>query len=140
MQSEGNSSGQEASNRPPVDRGPGNGGRGGARDAQGGQGGRWRGNNRDNCTFDGNRENQFTGRESAMNGHVFDYTGERTPEKYIRTMKELLAHVGLTYKEYTTESKEGLENLMLADPIKPDNPPEGNQVAFELWKMDLKEY
>ena len=33
-----------------------------------------------------------------MNGHVFDYTGERTPEKYIRTMKELLAHVSLTYK------------------------------------------
>ena len=60
-------------------------------------------------------------------------------------MKEMLAHVGLTYKEYTTELKEGLENLMLADPIEPDNPPpppppEGNQVAFELWKMDIKEY
>ena len=30
-----------------------------------------------------------------MNGHAFDYTGERTPEKYIQTMKELLAHVSL---------------------------------------------
>ena len=140
MQSEGNSSGQEASNHPPVDRGPGNGGQGGARDAQGRQGGRQRGNNWDNRTDDGNQKNQFTGRESAMNGHVFDYTGERTPEKYIRTMKELLAHVGLTYKEYTTELKEGLENLMLMDPIKPDYPPEDNQVAFELWRMDLKEY
>ena len=75
-----------------------------------------------------------------MNGHVFDYTGERTPEKYIRTMKELLAHVGSTYKEYTTDLKEGLENLALMDPTAPDNPPEGNQVAFELWKMDIKEY
>ena len=75
-----------------------------------------------------------------MNGHIFNYTGERTPEKYIRTMRELVAHVGLTYKEYTTKLKEGLENLMLADPTEPDNPPEGNQVAFELWKMDLKEY
>ena len=46
----------------------------------------------------------------------------------------------LTYKNYTTELKEGLENLTLADPTEPDNPAEGNQVAFELWKMDLKEY
>ena len=75
-----------------------------------------------------------------MNGHVFDYTGEQTPEKYIRMMKELLAHVGLTYKKYTTELKEGLENLVLVDPTEPDNAPEGNQVAFELWKMDIKEY
>ena len=67
-----------------------------------------------------------------MNGHVFNYTGERTPEKYIQTMKELLAPVGLTYKEYTTELKEGLENLMLADLTEPENPPEGNQVAFEF--------
>ena len=75
-----------------------------------------------------------------MNGHVFNYTGEHMPEKYIQTMKELLAHISLTYKEYTTELKEGLENLALVDPTAPDNPPEGNQVAFEIWKMDIKEY
>ena len=55
-------------------------------------------------------------------------------------MKELLTHVGLTYKDYTTELKEGLENLSLVDPTAPDNPAEGNQVAFEIWKMDVKEY
>ena len=55
-------------------------------------------------------------------------------------IKELLAHVGSTYKEYTTELKEGLENLSLVDPTEPDNPPEGNQVALKLWKMDIKEY
>ena len=140
MESAGNLSGQDANNRPPVDRGPGNGGQGGTCDAHSRWGGRQRGNNRDNCTDDGNRKNQFTGCESAMNGHVFDYTGEWTPEKYIQMMKELLAHVGLTYKKYTTELKEGLENLVLVDPTEPDNPPEGNQVAFELWKMDIKEY
>ena len=106
----------------------------------GGGGGGRRGNNRDNHTDDGSWKNQFAEHESAINGHVFDYTGEWTPEKYIRTMKELLAHVGLTYKEYTTELKEGLEDLMLADPTEPENPPEGNQVAIELWKMDIKEY
>ena len=48
--------------------------------------------------------------------------------------------MGLTYKEYTTELKERLENLALVDPTEPDNPPEGNEVAFKLWKMDSKEY
>ena len=52
----------------------------------------------------------------------------------------MVAHVGLTYKNYTTELKEGLENLTLVDPTEPENPPAGDQVAFELWKMDLKEY
>ena len=130
MQSEGSPSGQEGSN----------GGRGGGRDSQGGRGGRQRGINRDNRTDDGDRKTQFIGREPAMNGHIFDYTGEWTPEKYIRTMRELVAHVGLTYKNYTTELKEGLETLALVDPTEPDNPAECNQVAFELWKMDLKEY
>ena len=140
MQSEGSPSGQEGNNRPPADCVTSNGGRGGGRDSQGGRGGRRRGNNRDNRTDDGNRKTQFVGREPAMNGHIFDYTGERTPEKYIRTMRELVAHVGLTCKNYTTELKEGLENLALANPTEPDNPAEGDQVAFELWKMDLKEY
>ena len=123
MQSEGSPSGQEGSNRPPGDHVPGNGGRGGGRDPQGGRGGRRRGNNRDNRADDGNWKTQFTGREPAMNGHIFDYTGEWTPEKYIRTMRVLVVHVGLTYKNYTIELKEGLENLRLVDPTEPDNPP-----------------
>ena len=140
MQSEGSPSRQDGNNRPPADRVTSNDGRGGGRDSQGGRGGRRKGNNRDNRTDDGNRKTQFVGREPAMNGHIFDYTGEWTPEKYIRTMRELVAHVGLTCQNYTTELKEGLENLALADPTEPENLAEGDQVAFELWKMDLKEY
>ena len=71
-----------------MDRGPCNGGRGGTRDTYSGRGSHQRGSNRDNRNDDGNRRNQFAGRESAMNGHVFDYTTERTPEKYIRMIKE----------------------------------------------------
>ena len=140
MESSSSSNGQDTNNRPPADRSTGSGGRWGGRDNPGGRGNRRRSNNRDNRNDDNNKKSSFAGRESAMNGHVFDYTGERMPEKYIHTMKELLAHVSLTYKEYTTELKEGLENLALRDPTAPDNPPEGNQVASEIWKMDIKEY
>ena len=138
MEPSNNSSSPDNNSRPRVDRGTGTEERGGTRDTYSGRGNRRKGNQRNDEV---NKKSQFIGRESAMNGHVFDYTaGEQTPEKYIRTMKELLAHVGSTYKEYTTDLKEGLENLALVDPATPDNPPDGNQVAFELWKMDIKEY
>ena len=137
MEPSSNSSSPDNNSRPRVDRGTGGEDRGASRDTYSGRGNRRKGNQRND---DGNKKSQFTGREVAMNGHVFDYTGERTPEKYIRTMKELLAHVGSTYKDYTTDLKEGLENLALTDPVAPDNPPDGDQVAFELWKMDIKEY
>ena len=141
MESSGNTNGPDNNSRPPTDRGTGNTGRGGGREISGGRGGRRRNNNREGRNDDINKKLPFVGRESAMNGHVFDYTGERTPEKYIRTMKELVAHVGLTNKHYTTDLQEGLENLVLVDPTAPENPPpEGNQVAFEIWKMDIKEY
>ena len=113
MESSNNSSSQDANSRPPVDRGSGNGGRGASHDNNGGCGNRRRGNNRDNHNDDNNKRSQFTGQESAMNGHVFDYTGECRPEKYIRTMKELLTHVSLTYKEYTTELKENWRTWLL---------------------------
>ena len=137
MEPSNNSSSPDNNSRPRVDRGTGSEDRGVSRDTYSGRGNRRKGNQRNE---DANKKSQFTGREVAMNGHVFDYTGERTPEKYIRTMKELLAHVGATYKDYTTDLKEGLENLALTDPVAPANPPDGNQVAFELWKMDIKEY
>ena len=139
MESKNSPNAPDGDNRPPTHHGTGSGGRGGGRESPGGRWNRRR-HNRDNRNDDNNRKSQFTGRESAMNGHVFDYTGERTPEKYIRTMKELVAHVGLTYKDYSTDLKEGLESLSLVDPTPPENPPEGNQVAFEIWKMDIKEY
>ena len=129
----------DGNNRPPAHHGTGTGGRGGGRESPGGRGNRRR-NNRDNRIDANNKKSQFTGHESAMNGHVFDYTRECTLEKYIQTMKELVVHVGLTYKEYTTDLKKGLESLSLVDPTPPENPPEGNQVAFEIWKIDIKEY
>ena len=137
MELSNNSSGQDTNNHPRMDHGQGTEGRGGTRETYSGRGTRRKGNQRND---EGSKKSQLTGRESAMNGHVFDYTRERTPKKYIRTMKELLAHIGSTYKEYTTDLKEGLEILALMDPIAPDNPPHGNQVASELWKMDIKEY
>ena len=72
MESSNNSSSQDANNHPPVDHGSGNGGQGATHDSYSGCGNHQRGNNRDNRNDNNNRRNQFTGPESAMNGHVFD--------------------------------------------------------------------
>ena len=80
MESSSNSSGQDANNCPRMDRGQGTEGHGGTRETYSGRRTRQKGNQRND---EGSKKSQFTGRESAMNGHVFDYTGERTPEKYI---------------------------------------------------------
>ena len=35
------------------------------------------------------RQPRFEGREPRLQGHIYDWTGERTPERYIRTMREI---------------------------------------------------
>jgi hypothetical protein len=39
---------------------------------------------------------------------VYDYTGERNPEQWIRTTKEIATYVGRTYKKYTAEFTEAV--------------------------------
>ena len=73
MEPSSNSSSQNAHNRPRVDHGQGTEERGGSRETHSGRGNRRKGNQLNN---EGSKKSQFTGRESAMNGHVFDYTGE----------------------------------------------------------------
>ena len=47
---------------------------------------------------------------------------------------------GATYTKYTSNFTEGLEDLELDDPIEPMPPNPANQVAFKIWKLDIKEY
>ena len=46
---------------------------------------------------------RFEVREPTLKGYVYDYTGERNPEQWIRTTEEIATYVGRTYKKYTSE-------------------------------------
>ena len=35
------------------------------------------------------RQPRFEGREPRLQGHIYDWTGERTPERYIQTTREI---------------------------------------------------
>ena len=51
---------------------------------------------------------RFEGRETTLKGHVYDYTGERNPEQWIRNTKEISTYVGRTYNKYTAEFTEAI--------------------------------
>ena len=88
----------------------------------------------------GNGTPRFEGREPSLKGHVYDFTGDRTPDQYIRTTKEIVTYVGRTYTKYTSDFTQAMNTLTLHDPVAPANPAQGDVVAFELWKLDIKDH
>ena len=90
----------------------------------------------------GNQDKQapFTDQQPLLDGHIFDDSGEHTPDQYLHMMHEISNYVGNTYMKYTSDFTRALEDLVLTDPVKPVPPNPANQVEFELWKLNIKEH
>ena len=86
------------------------------------------------------RQPKFKGREPRLQGHIYDWTGERSPERYIRTTREISTYVGIAYPKYTVDFTAAVDTLELTDPEEPPAPDPANLVAFERWKYVYKEY
>ena len=87
-----------------------------------------------------NQVMKFEGREPTLKGHIYDSIGERSPDQYISTTKEIVNYVGRTYNRFTSEFTDGVIKLELNDPDIPANPDPTNQLEFEIWKLDIKEH
>jgi hypothetical protein len=83
---------------------------------------------------------KFEGREPSLKGYIYDSTGERNPDQYIKTTKEITNYVGRTYTKYTAEFTQAVRDLELDDPTAPADPDPTNPIAFEMWKLELKEH
>ena len=83
---------------------------------------------------------KFEGREPSLRGHIYDSTGERNPDQYIKTTKEIVNYVGRTYTKFTYEFTNAVIKLELDDPEAPPDPDPTNQLQFEIWKLDIKEH
>jgi hypothetical protein len=83
---------------------------------------------------------RFESREPSMKGHIHDFTGERNLEQWINTTKEIFSFVGCTYTKFTPEFTKAVKELRLADPVEHTNPNLTNPIAFELWKLEIREY
>ena len=86
------------------------------------------------------RQPRFEGREPRVQGHIYDWTGERTPERYIRTTREISNHIGVVYTKYTADFIAAVDTLELTDPEEPPAPDPANLIAFERWKYEYKEH
>jgi hypothetical protein len=75
-----------------------------------------------------------------LKGHIYDWTGERNPDQYIRTTKEIVNYVGRTFTKFTGDFMQAVRDLELVNPPAPVVPAAGDQVAFELWKYDHKDH
>jgi hypothetical protein len=85
---------------------------------------------------------EFLGSEPSLQGHIYDYTGERDPDGYIKTTKEISNYIGRKFNKYQTELAAGFDALDLPMPVEPTlpAPEEGNAFAiqFELFKANHK--
>ena len=79
-------------------------------------------------------------REPRLQGHIYDWTGERSPERYIRTTREISTYIGVAYPKYTVDFTAAVDTLELTDPVEPPAPDPANLVAVEWWKYIYKEY
>ena len=100
------------------------------------------GRNRGRRDHRGNRQNntgarnptttRFEGREPSLKGCIYDSTGERNPDQYIKTTKEVINYVGWTYTKYTAVFIQAVRDLELTDPVAPPNPDPSDVIAFEM--------
>ena len=93
-----------------------------------------------------NTQPRFEGREPSLKGYIYDATGERNPDQYIKTTKEIINYVGRTYTKYTAEFTQAVRDLELTDPTPPANPTftdpaaTATVIALEIWKHAYKEH
>jgi hypothetical protein len=48
-----------------------------------------------------------------LEGHIYDFTGERMPDQFIKMTKEMKNYVGWTYTKYTADFASGKGNLQM---------------------------
>ena len=56
---------------------------------------------------------RFEGREPSLKGFIYDYSGERKPDQFIKTTKEVVNYVGRTYTKYTAEFTQAVRDWLL---------------------------
>ena len=70
-------------------------------------------------------------------------TGERSPNQFIKTTKEISINVGRTYDytKFTAELTQAVRDVDLVAPTAaPAKPDPTNPIAFEIWMLEVKDH
>jgi hypothetical protein len=62
------------------------------------------------------------------------------PDQFMHMTKEIMNYVGRTYTKCMADLVQVVEDLTIDNPMAPVDPDPANQLAVEVWKMELKEH
>ena len=83
----------------------------------------------------------FEGSKPALKGHIYDFTGEKNPDQFIKMTRQIKLYAGRTFTKYPGEFTQAIDGLYLEEPQTPKFPENtGDVFAMEDWKLDVKEY
>jgi hypothetical protein len=72
---------------------------------------------------------KFEGREPSLKGFIYDSTGERSPDQYIKTNKEIINYVGRMNTTYTADFTQAVRDLKLTMPQAPADPDPASTIS-----------
>ena len=104
-----------------------------------------RGNNKSNGNSKNRQDSKpkrgkFEGRIDELKGHVYDYTGRKNPEMYIKVTKEVAIYFGRQEGDYSGDFVTAINDLDLTDPPEPQLAANAGFQDQERWKLAIKEH
>jgi len=83
---------------------------------------------------------KFSGKCSALKGHVYDVASSDPTESFHKTTLEIAEFVAVNF-DGAGEYRRGLVDMLLPPVNKPDDPADGsNAFTIEKWKIEYQEY
>ena len=85
--------------------------------------------------------NRFKVSKPTLKEHIYDFTGERYPDQFIKTTRQIKLYIGRMFTKYPGEFTQAIDDLYLEEPqalIHPENT--GDVFAMEEWKLDVREH
>ena len=70
-----------------------------------------------------------------LTGHIYDLMSVKSPGHYLKTMKEITNMIGKNYTKNTVAFVQAVENLDITMPTAPADPPIGDALVLERWKI-----
>ena len=75
-----------------------------------------------------------------LTGHIYDLTSVKRPDYYLMTMKEITNMIRQNYTKHTAAFVQAVNNSDLSMPTAPADPPIGDSLVLERWKIHIKCY
>eukprot|EP00934_Nitzschia_sp_Nitz4_P001191 Nitzschia sp. Nitz4//scaffold483_size5322//2345//5042//NITZ4_009227-RA/size5322-augustus-gene-0.2-mRNA-1//-1//CDS//3329552882//1191//frame0 len=83
---------------------------------------------------------KFEGKEESLKGYIFDYSGSKNPDQWIKTSKEIRGFVGRTATKFNKELTTAVKELELTDPNPPVRPNGTNPFDIHEYGQRFKDH